>query len=405
MGKKNEMIETGATYPKAGKRFAVVLAAVFLLLAAILATLLYIYISDGSLALTPLRYSQTERTELPQESTAPVSQYQQTPIIISGENPLPDVIESVSPSVVGIVTYVDGQSPIRDELVIYGSGSGFIVSADGYVLTNHHVIDGAEQIRVLFEDGEEVVAELIGSDVTTDIAVLRIEKENLTPVALGDSDGLRVGDFVLAIGNPLDSVELYGTVTFGIVSATARSVNIDGFTNEYIQTDAAVNFGNSGGPLLNLNGEVVGMNTAKTVTAGYDEYGNAISAEGIGFALPINDVRDIMEQLIEMGSIPRPGIGVTVITLTEADAEELGLVPGIMIYTVTEGGPAAEAGLQAGDVVIACNGETLTAQEELVDYIQQTGIGNVLTLTVSRGGEELEISITVGDMNKMNTQN
>lgn len=393
MAKKREIDRTG----RAGKVIALILVVLLLLEVVFVGALIVMGIGDGSLSIT-VGQRQGETTQTGGYSY----EYSGVPFILdNGSNPLPDVIENVSPSVVGIVTYVESTIRNRDELEAYGSGSGFIVSEDGYILTNQHVIDGAQEVRVLFEDGTEVVADLIGSDVTTDVALLKIEAEGLVPLVLGDSDAIRVGEFVLAIGNPLDSSELYGTVTFGIVSATARNVNIDGFSNEYIQTDAAVNFGNSGGPLLNMSGEVIGMNTAKTVTAGYDEYGNAVAAEGIGFALPINDVVAIMEQLKAEGKVERPGIGVTVYTLSELDAEELGTVAGVFIYTVTEGGPADLGGIEAGDVIIASGDMIITEQEHLVEAIYGAGIGNPLELTVYRNGEEVDLTIIVGDMNTM----
>lgn len=315
-------------------------------------------------------------------------------------NPIPDIVDRVSASVVGIlnyITYPEGSG----KLEVYSSGTGFIVSADGYILTNAHVIDGAEEIHILLNDGSEETVEVVGSDVKTDIAVLKTDIAGLIPLELGDSDSLRIGDFVLAIGNPLDSVELYGTVTLGIVSAMAREINIDGFINNYIQTDAAINFGNSGGPLFDMQGRVVGMNSAKSVTAGYDESGNPVAAEGIGFALPINDVVRVMTLLITNGQIERPGIGITVANLTGEDAESIGSIPGVVIYSVTDDGPAARAGLKVGDVFLSVDGISISDKDDLVSYLSKCHVGDVVIFVINRDGKEITIKVTVGDMNRM----
>ncbi len=316
------------------------------------------------------------------------------------DNPIPDIVESVSAGVVGIENYQPASAG-GIALELYGSGSGFILSKDGYIITNQHVVDGARELYVLLCDGSEAEATLVGSDVATDVAVLKINRNDLTPLSLGDSSALRVGDFVLAIGNPLDSYELNGTVTFGIISALERSINIDGFTNSYLQTDAAINPGNSGGPLLNMNGEVIGINTAKSITAGYDDYGNAIAAEGIGFALPINDLKSIVEQIISDGQIVRPGIGVSVYMLDEENAQNLNTIVGIYVDAVTEGGPAEQAGIQKGDVITAYNGVTIEEQEQFVNFLRGCQVGDTVLITVYRNGKYLDLSVVVGDMNKM----
>lgn len=310
---------------------------------------------------------------------------------------IPDVVDAVRPAVVGIVNYqnIVGYS----EPVAAGSGSGFVVTEDGYIITNAHVVSGAVKLEVLFEDGTSIEAELVGKDTPSDIALLKIEKEGLTVLPMGNSDYLRQGEYVLAIGNPLDSYQLYGTVTFGIISAMEREINIDGYVNTYLQTDAAINLGNSGGPLVNLKGQVVGMNTAKSVVAGYDENGNAVAAEGIGFALPINKVIDIVNTIIIYGSVERPGIGIQVNTLEEAAARVNGLVPGVYVVSITAGGPGEQAGLQAGDVIVAYNGEAVTDHNVLVSYCQSCSVGDSLNLTVYRNGQYLDVVLVVGNIN------
>jgi len=231
--------------------------------------------------------------------------------------------------------------------------------------------------------------------------VLKVEGGALQPLVLGDSDQVRVGEYVLAIGNPLSTDELANTITFGIISATSRDITIDNYTNTYLQTDAAINFGNSGGPLINMAGEVIGVNSAKTITAGYDEMGNAVSAEGIGFALPINQVKKIMEILITKGYVERPGIGVTVTTIDEQTAEENGVPVGALIESVVKGRPADQAGVLAGDIVVEANGKEITTHEELVNVVLECMIGDELKIKVYRNGEYLDLTIVIGNKSDM----
>lgn len=387
------------------KIIAIALAAVLVTGVLILGILVAIYASAGELNIM-LQPSVETQQQVKTAYSTPKENNNSNPsaaptLPFFSQNPIPDIVEQVSPSVVGIVTYVDSLSEFRDELVVLGSGTGFVVSSDGYILTNEHVLEGAQQVRVLFADGTETIAQVVGSDITTDVAVLKIEATDLQPVTFGDSNSVRVGEFVMAIGNPLGASSLYGTVTLGIVSSSSREVNIDGHTNEYIQTDAAINLGNSGGPLINMNGEVIGMNTAKYITAGYDSTGNPISAEGIGFALPIDNVADIMAQLIANGQIVRPGIGVSVYALDDITAKELKLVPGIFIDSLTKGGPADEAGFKPSDIIVSHNGTPLTDVDQLKAILVEAGVGNKVTFKVYRAEKEIELTVTVGDMNKM----
>ena len=222
----------------------------------------------------------------------------QVPIISDTVNPAPDIVEQTFEGVVGVNSY----EKVKDKDELEGYGSGFVLSSEGYIVTNAHVIKGASKVTVTLPDNDkqEIDAEVVGYDSTMDIAVLYIRKDGLKPLALGSAENVRVGDFTIAIGNPSGS-ELAGTATFGIISATSRNVNIDGHENEYLQTDAAINPGNSGGPLLNMKGEVIGITTAKNIFAGYDEYGNTISAEGLGFAIPIDKAVEVAEELITQG--------------------------------------------------------------------------------------------------------
>ncbi len=317
------------------------------------------------------------------------------------ESRIPDIFEAVSPSVVGVINYKLQNVQGHDMMAIYGTGSGFIVSTEGYILTNAHVVEEAQKVTVLLPEGEEVEAKIIGEDKETDVAVIKISKEGLKAISLGDSDKVRVGEFVLAIGNPLDLETLSNTLTFGILSATNREITIDGHTNEYLQTDAAVNFGNSGGPLLNMNGEVIGMNSAKTMNAGTDEYGNPLDVEAIGFAIPINSVKTIMGKLITDGTIDRPAVGITVLTLTDVMAAQLGVKDGVYVQSVVKGGPADLAGMKAGDVILKVNGREIKAKEELVAVINESQIGDTIELEIDRMGETVKCNIQLGNKTTM----
>ena len=341
----------------------------------------------------------TEPEKVPTAAPAPdpeIEEHLAQPFDPASLTSIPDVVDAVSPGVIGVLNYQYGKT--GSDLKLAGSGSGFIYTENGYIITNHHVIEGAAQIKVSLHNGETYDAVVVGSDVFTDVAVLKIDAQGLTALPIGDSSKARVGEFVLAIGDPISADELSGSVTFGILSALSREINIDGFVNEYLQTDAAVNPGNSGGPLINMRGEVIGVTSAKYTSAGVDDNGQTISSEGIGFALPINNVIEIAQSLILNGSTVRPGIGVTVVTYSEATA--LIPVPGVYVYAVTEGGPAYAAGLQVGDRLVSLNGVEMT-QDEFVEAIRATNVGDTIKLVVERNGETVEISVVVGDMNQI----
>ncbi len=318
------------------------------------------------------------------------------------DNPIPDIFDAAAPGVVGVVNYTTQPETGIAGLQVYGSGSGFIVSSDGYILTNAHVVDGGEKITVLMDNGEEIETKVIGKDLETDIAVLKIDKTGLPALALGDSDKVRVGEYVLAIGNPLDADKLANTLTFGIISALTREITIDDYTNTYLQTDAAINYGNSGGPLLNMQGEVIGINSAKTMLAGYDAFGNAVSAEGIGFALPINKVKIIMESLIRKGKVDRPGVGIVVSSITETIAEAENVPDGALVVGVVKGGPSSKAGVLVGDIIVEANGTKVSTQTELVEIVEKLNIGESLVISVFRDGEYMELTIVVENKTDMN---
>ena len=272
------------------------------------------------------------------------------------------------------------------------AGSGFIISQDGYIVTNYHVINinGASSITVAMYDGTTYDAKVVGFDENHDLAVLKIDASGLTPVVLGDSDSLLVGETVVAIGNPLG--ELTFSQTTGTISALDRSVTLSsGVVMNLLQTDCAINSGNSGGPLFNQYGEVIGITNAKYSSSSSSE----ASIDNIGFAIPINQVKNLITQLIETGEIVKPYLGVGVRTVT-GEVQQYGIPAGAYVASVDEGGAAEKAGVQVGDVITALDGETVESQEELTSLKNQHQPGDTVTLTVYRDGETLELTVTLG---------
>ena len=270
------------------------------------------------------------------------------------------------------------------------SGSGFILTGDGYVLTNYHVIESSNSISVTLYDGKSYDAVLIGYDESSDIAVLKIDAEGLTPVVLGDSDNLNVGDSVVAIGNPLG--ELTFSLTSGAVSALNREITLsNSVTMNLIQTDCAINSGNSGGALFNLYGEVIGITNAK-----YSGSGSGASIDNIGFAIPINHVRGIVESIIENGYVAKPYIGVIVSDVSE-ETMGYGLPAGAAVKAVSEDSPAEKAGLQVNDIITAVNGKEISGRTGLSEAVSAASVGDTLTLTVYRQGNTISVDVTVGE--------
>jgi len=270
------------------------------------------------------------------------------------------------------------------------AGSGFILTDDGYIITNHHVIENSDSITVSLYDGTTYEAELIGYDASNDIAVLKVEAEGLTPVVIGDFENLNVGDSVIAIGNPLG--ELTFSLTSGAVSALDREITLsNSVTMELIQTDCAINSGNSGGALFNLYGEVVGVTNAK-----YSGSGGGASIDNIGFAIPINHVKDIIKSIIENGYITKPYIGVSV-TDVSRETQSYGLPKGAAVRSIAEDGPAADTGLEESDIITAINGEEIDGSKALVDAVRNASAGDELVFKVYRKGESIERKVIVGE--------
>ena len=277
------------------------------------------------------------------------------------------------------------------------SGSGFILTEDGYILTNYHVIENSSSVQVTTYDNTAYSASIVGYDESNDIAVLKIDATGLTPVVLGSSDDLYVGDEVMAIGNPLG--ELTFSLTVGYVSALDREVTLSsGTTMDLIQTDAAINSGNSGGALFNSYGEVVGITNAKYSSSSSS---SSASIDNIGFAIPINHVKSIVTSIIEKGYIVKPYIGVSVTTVS-SEMVSYGLPQGAAVKVVSENSPAAESGLKVNDIITAINGEEITTSSELVKIVSACQPGDEMTLTVYRQGEseQLTLTLTVGEQQK-----
>lgn len=267
-------------------------------------------------------------------------------------------------------------------------GSGFVISADGYIVTNNHVIEGADEIKANFADGRSMTATLIGTDPKTDIALLKIEGENidLPFVEFGDSEAIRVGDWVLAIGNPFG---LGGSVSAGIISARNRDINAGPY-DDFLQTDAAINRGNSGGPLFDMDGDVVGVNTAIISPTG--------GSIGIGFAVPSDIVKSVVDQLQEFGSTRRGWLGVQIQEVTPDLAEGLGLdeARGALVASVVEDGPAAEGGLKNGDVILSFDGRKVSEMRDLPRMVAETKAGSTVPVEVWRKGERETVQVELG---------
>ncbi|MBE9009562.1 trypsin-like peptidase domain-containing protein [Pseudanabaenaceae cyanobacterium LEGE 13415] len=285
--------------------------------------------------------------------------------------------------------------PNQQRRVERGTGSGFIISADGLILTNAHVVSGADTVSVTMKDGRELRGRVVGQDPLTDVAVIRVQANNLPTVALGNSDTLKPGEWAIAIGNPLG---LDNTVTAGIISATGRSsaeVRVPDKRVNFIQTDAAINPGNSGGPLLNQRGEVIGMNTA--IIGG---------AQGLGFAVPINTAQRISQQLISKGRVDHPFLGIRMGSLTPSLRDQINSDrqvgfrvqddQGVVIFQVLPNGPAAKSGLRPGDVIKRVNGQAVTKSEQVQQAVENASVGGNLQLEISRGGRTTTVSVQPG---------
>ena len=280
------------------------------------------------------------------------------------------------------------------EQIQRGMGSGFVVSSDGLIITNAHVVEGSEEVEITLKDGRTFKGEVMGTDPMTDVGVIKIDAENLPAVKIADSDSLQPGEYAIAIGNPLG---LDNTVTTGIVSATGRSsaqVGVGDKRINFIQTDAAINPGNSGGPLLNAKGEVIGVNTA--IIQG---------AQGLGFAIPINQARDVADQLVAKGKVDHPYLGIQMAAITPEFQERLKTSgeksmitekEGVVIMDIVENSPAQKAGLKVGDTIKKIDGELVSQPDEIQQLVQKTKVGDELPIQLVRDGKKVDLKIEVG---------
>ncbi|HEC20021.1 MAG TPA: PDZ domain-containing protein [Gammaproteobacteria bacterium] len=333
---------------------------------------------------------------------------QTTPGMSSGPVSYAHAVEVAAPAVVNIYTtkiitervnpllrYFFGDQYIPRQRLENSLGSGVIVSNQGYILTNNHVVEGAAEIEVLLRDGRSAEARLVGTDPETDVAVLQIDLEEIPSITINLANTLRVGDVVLAIGNPFGVGQ---TVTMGIISATGRDdVGISTFEN-FIQTDAAINPGNSGGALVDANGNLVGINTAIFSRSG--------GSQGIGFAIPMSIASDVMEQLIENGRVSRGWLGVETQDITPQLAESFGLqnITGIIIAGIQRNGPAAQAGLRPGDIILSVNGKASTDSKTVMNQIARVAPGGKLQLQILRNGKVMNVEAIVGERPSMGRQ-
>jgi Do/DeqQ family serine protease len=354
---------------------------------------------------------------------APAPQQPAAPIVVDGtRTSYADVVEKTSPAVVRIEAEHKNRVPNRQTApfgdddffrqfpmprqdqrpqIERGMGSGVLVSADGTILTNAHVVDEAEKITVLLSDNKSFDAKLVGIDKPSDLAVLKIEAQNMPFLTLGNSDGVRVGDIVLAIGNPLGIGQ---SVTAGIISAKGRRTGLsDGSFEDFLQTDAPINRGNSGGALVNLNGELIGINSQ--ILAGGPSGGNI----GIGFSIPSNMAKSVMEQLLKNGKVSRGMLGVNIQTLTEDTAKALDLkdVSGVLVSNVRPGSSADKAGVKRGDIITAINGEKIDDGNLLRNKVAGTLPGTEIKLTILRDGNTQELTAVLDefDLDKSDQRN
>lgn len=356
----------------------------------------------------PYTGSDTEKSSLPEYNEVnPITNSASSNILREFNNAIVNIAELTNPTVVTINTsqtvrqrqqspfslfFNDPRFDREREYRRQGLGSGVIVSEDGYIITNNHVIDNADEIKITLYNGDVLDAEIVGTDPGSDIAVLKVDRANLNAIPLGNSDNLKVGEMVLAIGSPL-SDQFANTVSMGIVSASGRSgVGLNQYEN-YIQTDAAINPGNSGGPLINVDGELVGINTAIASRSG--------GSQGIGFAIPINMAKSVMEALITDGRVARGYLGITEggeVDRTMARALGMNNPRGFIVGDVIEGGPADKAGLMEGDVIVKLNGSTVRNFLDFRVAIANSQPGTEVEIEIFRDGENRTLNVVLGEL-------
>ncbi len=353
-------------------------------------------LAGGIAVFTAIQDQPTPEAVVPTAPPAITEPVAQQIVTLEIDTAVTQAVEEIGPAVVTVVGTIPGQQTFfgrsSDRPV---SGSGVFISNEGYVITNNHVVENTSEMAVILADGTELPAEIVGTDQFSDLAVLRVQGNVPAIAPLGNSDALRPGETVIAIGSPLGDFK--NTVTVGVVSATERSIEVDQnyFMEGLIQTDAAINQGNSGGPLVNLAGEVVGINTL-IVRGG--SFGSAV-AEGLGFAIPANTVRAVTEQLIEKGYFSYPYLGIRYQWFTEniARTYDLPVSQGLYVSGVGPGSPAGKAGLQEGDIITHMGDQKLDGDHPFINVLYTFSPGDTTTLAVVRNGGSEEITVTFGE--------
>ncbi len=320
---------------------------------------------------------------------APPSDARNTPVV--------QAAKKVGPAIVGITNKAVARDWFNRQVEVdKGTGSGVIFRKDGYIVTNNHVIDGAKDITVALSDGRTLQATLIGADPYTDLAVIKVDADDLPTAEFGDSDDIMVGEPAIAIGNPM-GLEFQGSVTAGVISALNRTLNVGENRVKLLQTDAAINPGNSGGALVNADGKVIGINSAKLAATG---------VEGMGFAIPINAVKPIIDELIANGHVTYPYLGIGVLDKqTAAQAGyKLNVDAGVIVMQIEVGGPADEAGIRQRDLILKIDGKETNTVADLRNAISDHKIGDTVTITISRNGQQSDVTATLAEMPQQQQQ-
>ncbi|AKA71351.1 S1C family serine protease [Clostridium scatologenes] len=350
----------------------------FILIAAVSGGISGAYISNK-------RYSDKGYTQINQSLIEPKNQDNQTKIADTSKNSITKVAEMVGPTVVGISNKAEGYFGLQD----VGSGSGIIFDPNGYIVTNNHVVEGASKITVKFSSGKLLTAKLVKADSRSDLAIIKVEAQNLPTAKFGDSSKVKVGDTAIAIGNPLGQ-EFSGSVTAGIISALNRKIQYGGSIYKVLQTDAAISPGNSGGPLCNSAGEVIGINSLKL---GADQ-----NAEGMGFAISINEAKSIINSLMSYGKVSRPFLGI----YGQSVVSQQNKVQGVYVSEVVKESGAASAGIKPTDIIVELDNKKILRFEDLSDVLDKHKIGDSIKCKVWRNGKTIEVNIVLSDVKEKN---
>lgn len=334
--------------------------------------------------------SQPESSSSAVSQAAPASKVDTSGLSDARNTPAVRAAKAVGPSVVGITNKAVARDWFNNPVETEGVGSGVIFRSDGYIVTNNHVISGAKEILVSLADGRSLKGKLIGADEVTDLAVVKVEADNLPAADFGDSDQIVVGEPAIAIGNPL-GLEFQGSVTSGVVSALNRTLDISDKRVKLIQTDAAINPGNSGGALVNADGEVIGINSAKVAAGG---------VEGMGFSIPSNTVQNVIKELMDKGYVARPYLGVTVFDPSTAGryGYQLNIDKGVYVFRLTLGGPADKAGLQRGDIILKIGEAEVNSVSELRQKVGEYKVGDSVKVTFDRNGSTRTVDLVLEEM-------